>query len=434
MTTAFLQAATSERASALEIDAMSRRGFSLRLAFALLAALAASLVAPLVWLAYWLAVVLVWELWLAQFLTNTFVWSVFERDAKLASVRQTGIVALGACLFGAFPFLAWTIGTTLGAVLAVAWIGGTAIHVFVYLSNHRPLLIAGLIPPLAAAFVLPAMKLGVSLEALSASFATLYLIFAAAAFAFDRNVLLVNITTEKAARETAEAVACAKSQFLSAVTHELRTPINHIVGYAGLLEDDIRAGSADSNDASNIAVAGQNLLSLVNRVIEISKLEAGQIELDPYDIKIGMLLGEAAEQIAPAAAKTGNRVVVEPELADAVLHIDGARALACLHCLSENAAKFCANGVITFSARHIGEAVEITVSDTGAGLSEIALVRLAEPMTQSDGSTTRTHDGLGLGLSLARALATALGGTVTIESVVGRGTSASLRLPARRHA
>jgi signal transduction histidine kinase len=434
MATAFWESAAPAHASPRDADAMSRRGFSFRLGFALLAGLAASLVTPTATLLVWVALVLVWELWLAPFLTKTLVWSVYDRDPNQASLRQTGVVATGAALFGAFPFLVWQSGTTLGAILAIAWAGGTAIHVFVYLANHHLLLIVGLAPPLAAALLLPVTKLGVSLEALSASLALLYLIGAAAIFAFDRNTLLVHITEEKAAREAAESLASAKGQFLNAVTHELRTPINHIIGYAGLLEEDIRAGNADPQDAANVAAAGTSLLRMVNRVIEISKLEAGPIELDPHDIAIGALLNSAAASIAAAATKSGNRIVVDPALAAETVNVDSERVLECLQCLSENAAKFCINGVITFSARRVNDDIELVVADTGPGVSEAERLRIFEPMTQADGSITRAHEGLGLGLTLARALAKLLGGTLSMESTVGEGTRVALRLPGSRKA
>ncbi|MBY0566561.1 MAG: HAMP domain-containing histidine kinase [Hyphomonadaceae bacterium] len=429
MAAAFWESAAPAHASPRDADAMSRRGFSFRLAFALLAGLAASLVTPVAWLLVWLALVTVWELWLAPFLTNRLVWPVYDRDPKQASLRQAGVVAFGAALFGAFPFLVWQSGTTLGAILAIAWAGGTAIHVFVYLANHRRLLILGLIPPLAAALILPVIQLGVSLEALSASLALLYLISAAAIFAFDRNTLLVNITKEKAAREAAETLARAKGHFLHAVTHELRTPINHIIGYAGLLEEDIRAGSADSQDAANVAAAGSSLLRMVNRVIEISKLDAGAIDLDPHDIEIGALLSAAATSIAAAASKSGNQVVVDTELASETINADSERVLECLACLAENAAKFCTNGVITFSARRLTDGVELAVADTGPGLNEAERQRIFEPMSQADGSTTRAHDGLGLGLTLARAIARALGSKLSMESTLGKGTRVALCLP-----
>ncbi len=430
MANAYWHNAASANVSPRDADAMSRRGFSFRLAFAVLACVAASLVTPLPWLAVWLVLVLVWELWLAQFLTNTLVWPVFIRDPKSANLRQAGVVACGAALFGAFPFLAWSSPTILGAVLAVAWIGGTAIHVFVYLSNHRPQLIVGLVPPLVAALILPVANMGVTVEALASIFATLYLVGAATAFSWDRNVQLVHATNEKAAREAAEATAREKSAFLNAVTHELRTPINHIIGYAGLLEEDIREGGAQPDDAAKVAAAGVALLTLVNRVIEISRLQAGAIELQPYTVDVAGLLHEAAEQISAAAQLSGNQVRLEAFPQDDTIEIDGALLLECLYCLSENAAKFCKDGVIGFSARRLGDDVEFTVSDTGPGLSEETLARIGAPLTQADGAAARQHEGLGLGLTLSRALARALGGSLEVESALGHGTHVRVRVPA----
>jgi signal transduction histidine kinase len=429
MTSIALQSGGHDGVSPHDADAMSRRGFSFRLAFSLLAALAALLVTPLVWIAAWLALVAVWEVWLAQFLTNTLVWPVFGRNSREANLRQAAIVACGAALFGAFPFLVWASGSLLGAILGVAWIGGTAVHVFAYLSNHRLQLCAGLIPPLAGALALPASTLGISIEALAASAAVLYLIGAAAVFAFDRNALLVDITKQTVARENAEATAHAKTEFLHALTHHLRTPINHIIGYAGLVEDDIRSGDADPNDAANIAQAGKTLLDLVNRAIAICQLQAGSITLEPDTVPVGELLEDAHQHIAAAAAQTGNRVVIAAS-ASGVIVVDRDRVLECLACLSENAAKFCQNGVITFSALRVGDYVEFTVADTGAGMTEETLRRIESPLTFGDAPTAGVKEGLGLGLTLCRELARALGGELSLDSAAGRGTKAKVRVPA----
>lgn len=430
MATLVLQANATAGVSPRDADAMSRRGFSFRLGFAVLASLAALPVTPLSWLAAWLLLVAVWEFWLAQFLTNALIWPVYVRDPKGANLRQTGVVALGAILFGAFPFLTWASDEILGAVLAIAWMGGTAIHVFVYLSNHRFQLIAGLAPPVAAALVLPGSTLGLSLETLTATLAALYLIGAAAIFAFDRNAILVDMTKEKAAREAAEETARAKNEFLRVLTHELRTPINQIVGYAGLLAEDIEAGVAKARDAAEIEASGKALLVLVNRAIEISQLQAGAVALDPFPVSVRALLEDAAQQIEAAAARSGNKVIVEAPDDDDVISIDGERLLQCLYCLSENAAKFCKDGAITFSAVRVGKEIVFAVADTGPGMTHDVLERVSGPLTQGDGTASRAHEGLGLGLTFARALASALGGSLQLISAPGQGTRAQLKVAA----
>jgi len=176
------------------------------------------------------------------------------------------------------------------------------------------------------------------------------------------------------------------------------------------------------------------LLTLVNRVIEISRLQTGAIEVQPYTVDVAGLLHEAAEQIAAAAQLSGNQVRLEAFPRDDTIEIDGALLLECLFCLSENAAKFCKNGVIGFSARRLGDELEFTVSDTGPGLSEETLARIGAPLTQADGAAARQHEGLGLGLTLSRALARALGGSLEIESTLGHGTHVRVRVPARPQA
>lgn len=427
MTTAFPTASSNTGASALDADAMSRRGFSFRLAFAILASAPALLVTPAPWLLVWLTAVFVWEMWLGAFLTNTFVWPAYKRAPDVANKRQAAVIGLGALIFGAFPFLTWNSNEVVGAILALAWMGGTAIHVFIYLSNHRLLLAVGLVPPLAAAAMLPSLQLGFTLEALASSVAALYLIAAAGVFATDRNDLLVQVTAEKAGREAAETTAQAKSAFLNAVTHELRTPINHIVGYAGLLEEDIKSGLADPSDAASIAGAGQSLLVLVNRVIDISRLESGAIALDVDDVEVSYLLTQAAEQIAVNASKSGNQVVVDPGALKTSIRADAERVLECLRCFSEHAATSWPNGLVTFTANRVGENIDLTVMHTGPG---IAGDGRSDIFARADVSSLGEHDTEDLGLTLANSLARAMGGSVRSESTLGIVTRFTLRLPA----
>jgi signal transduction histidine kinase len=220
------------------------------------------------------------------------------------------------------------------------------------------------------------------------------------------------------------------------MSHELRTPLNAIIGYSEMLsEEDPALNPADYRaDLAKIHAAGKHLLVLINDVLDLSKIEAGKIDVLPETFAIADLVQSALHTIRPLADKSGDRLVVQCPSDLGVMWSDQAKVRQALLNLLSNATKFTTNGTITVSVERESGAgagwVVFRVADDGIGISAEQLGRLFEPFTQADSSTTRKYGGTGLGLSITRRLCRLLGGDVTVTSAPGRGSTFTVRLPA----
>jgi signal transduction histidine kinase/ActR/RegA family two-component response regulator len=239
-----------------------------------------------------------------------------------------------------------------------------------------------------------------------------------------------------AAREAADAANTSKSHFLTSMSHELRTPLNAIIGYGEILQEEAEAGGRahELQDIERILSAARQLLHLINGILDLSRVEAGHIDLAFAEIDVGALIEEAIATVRPAAAKNGNRLRLDIEAGLGAAQTDGFKLNQCLLNLLSNAAKFTQDGEILVRARRLrrGEQdlIAIAVSDTGAGLSEAQQSRIFDAFVQADPSVARRFGGSGLGLALTRSLMHALGGEVAVESSAGRGATFTLQLPA----
>lgn len=235
------------------------------------------------------------------------------------------------------------------------------------------------------------------------------------------------------ARTTAEQANVAKSQFLATMSHELRTPLNAIIGYGEMLMEnaDDRGDEQDRDDLNRIHGAAHRLLSMINDVLDLSKIEAGAAIVSADRVDLEGLIAETAATVKPAAAANGNTISVDAQTDLGSIETDGFKLSQCLLNLMANAAKFTKDGQIKLVAERDDNWVTFHIIDTGIGISPDAQTRLFQPFVQADATTTRAFGGTGLGLAITRRLALLLGGDVTLKSAVGQGSSFTLRVPAR---
>ena len=226
-----------------------------------------------------------------------------------------------------------------------------------------------------------------------------------------------------------------KSQFLASMSHELRTPLNAIIGLTEMMVSNAaRFGTEKAAEPlRRVHRAGSHLLGLINQVLDLSKIEAGKLELSPDVVALAPLITEVVDTARPLAEQNNNRLVVKSQENLGSLTVDPMRLRQILLNLLSNACKFTKQGEVTLLARKVidqGNWVEFTVSDTGIGMTPEQQAKLFEEFTQADSSTARQYGGTGLGLAITRKLARMMGGDVTLTSEAGKGSTFSVRLPA----
>jgi signal transduction histidine kinase len=239
------------------------------------------------------------------------------------------------------------------------------------------------------------------------------------------------------ARRDAEAANTAKSQFLASMSHELRTPLNAIIGYAEMLEEEMedRQLPEAGRDLQRIRGAGRHLLTLINDVLDLSKIEAGKIELLPAPFPVQRVLDDVRATAEPLVARKANTLAVRCPADAGTMHSDETRIRQVLFNLLSNAAKFTERGTITLDVRRDadggrGDWLEFAVSDSGIGMTPEQVGRLFEAFVQADASIASKYGGTGLGLAISRRLCRLMGGDITVASEPGRGTTFTVRLPA----
>jgi signal transduction histidine kinase/CheY-like chemotaxis protein len=240
-------------------------------------------------------------------------------------------------------------------------------------------------------------------------------------------------TALRQAKEAAVSASKTKSAFLANMSHELRTPLNAIIGYSELLAED----AADRNDKAGLAdlekiqAAGKHLLGLINDILDLSKIEAGRMDVYLEQVLLARMVDEVKIIVDPMVRKNGNTLVVECPDDIGSLRTDLTKLKQCLINLLSNAAKFTNQGQVTLrlSRKEGGDKVVFEIVDSGIGMTGEQIGRLFQSFSQADSSTTRNFGGTGLGLTITKHFVVMLGGTINVTSVPGKGSVFTIELP-----
>jgi signal transduction histidine kinase len=245
------------------------------------------------------------------------------------------------------------------------------------------------------------------------------------------NVRLFDEIQDKS-RQLAEA-SHHKSQFLANMSHELRTPLNAIIGVTEMLREDAEAAKQDLEPLDRVLGAGRHLLALINDILDLSKIEAGRMELQLETFQLAPLIADVVKTIEPLAAKNANQVAVKCDGAIGTLHADQMRLRQALLNLMSNANKFTERGTISINARQGQEdgrnCVIIEVADSGIGMTPEQMGKLFQEFSQASSGTAAKYGGTGLGLAISKRFCQMMGGDITVESELGRGSTFTIRLP-----
>ncbi|RPH43586.1 MAG: hybrid sensor histidine kinase/response regulator [Burkholderiales bacterium] len=351
---------------------------------------------------------------------------VLAGDDGVIRARRSGDQVSTGQVVGDSPIYSRLAGERAGNYIALSQVDRVSrIYAFRRLEGHPMTVVVGVDE--AEAMLEVESRIGVY-RAFAAVASTVIVLFALAATVMLRRQRAISARLE-ASQARAEEASRLKTEFLASMSHELRTPLNGIIGYAEFLHDAAPAGR-EREFAGVIMKSGQHLLELVNSILDLSKVEAGRLELMPTEVALRTLLDEAAATHHPGALAKGLVLVVDSDTdVPATVRCDRTRVLQVLNNLLHNAVKFTEHGRVTLRAASVAGGLAFEVTDTGCGIAPDFQTVLFEKFRQADAFVTRRHGGTGLGLALSRELAHRMGGSLSVRSAVGEGSTFTFVLP-----
>jgi signal transduction histidine kinase len=217
------------------------------------------------------------------------------------------------------------------------------------------------------------------------------------------------------------------------MSHELRTPLNAIIGVSEMLREDAEAARQDLEPLDRVLGAARHLLALINDILDLSKIEAGRMELHLDSFPLGPLIEDVTKTIEPLAVKNGNQVAIHCDAAIGSMQADQMRLRQALLNLMSNANKFTEKGTITINAgqgqQNGRDWITLAVTDTGIGMTAEQMGKLFQEFAQASSSTASKYGGTGLGLAISKRFCQMMGGDITVESEPGHGSTFTIRLP-----
>lgn len=249
-----------------------------------------------------------------------------------------------------------------------------------------------------------------------------------------KEIIKANVELEEA-RVNAEVASKTKSAFLANMSHELRTPLNAIIGYTEIMMEEGQDATVKEMlpDLENIIASSNHLLQLITEILELSKIEAGQMTININRLEINEFAEKIKILVSPLMAKGNNRFIVKVDKDLGVIFTDEQKLRQCLNNILGNAAKFTQNGIVTFDIKKLVENkkewVTFTVTDTGIGMTKEQMEIVFDAFIQVDTSSTRTYGGTGLGLTVAKKSCILMGGDIFVTSKIGEGSTFTVKLP-----
>lgn len=405
-----------------------------RIALAAFIGATAWFISPSIWPAVWFCSVLA---------SQAFDWWVFRRYRRNPKWRpdraylalSCATTFLGVAVYSAIAVYLWVAGGEIGRVFAIVQVAGGLLHVSLHMHHAWPILISAVAPhgiyflglPVVTAIATRQWQEG--LIAIGCLLYMSHLVVAVRQSSTTTAALRAANTAAEEARHKAEVASAAKSDFLAVISHEIRTPMNAVISAGNLLRQT-RLDEQQREHVTMLTDAGDVLMGLLNDVLDVSKIEAGKMELEVADMDVRARLAALRRLWEPRATANGVGLIVRiaPDVPEAV-RTDPLRFQQILFNLISNAVKFTSSGEIVVSVDWADGRLTVAVRDSGVGIPSDRLANVFNSFEQADAGTTRRYGGTGLGLAISRKLARLMDGDLTVTSMVGEGSTFTLSLP-----